>query len=158
MVRRLAAVLVVLTTLGGLAIGLGVVDLDGRDRATVVLYGADGPRGTVDVRIADSHLERYEGLSGTDPLGDGEGMLFVHPEEGEYAYVMRGMGYPLDIVFADANGTITRIHHAPLPPPGTPDRDLTRYPGRGKYVLEVPYGYTNRTGVRAGDRLVVVGR
>jgi hypothetical protein len=156
--RRLVAVLVVVATLGGLAVGLGVVDLDGSDRATVVLYGDDGPRAAVDVRIADSYVERYRGLSGSDPLADGEGMLFVHPEEGEYAYVMRGMGYPLDIVFVGANGTVTRVHHAPLPPPETPNRDLTRYPGRGKYVLEVPYGYTNRTGIRAGDRMVVVGR
>jgi uncharacterized membrane protein (UPF0127 family) len=156
--RRLVAVLVVVATLGGLAVGLGIVDLDGSDRATVVLYGADGPRAAVDVRVADSYLERYRGLSGSDPLADGEGMLFVHSEEGEYAYVMRGMSYPLDIVFLDANGTVTRVHHAPLPPPETPNRDLRRYSGRGKYVLEVPYGYTNRTGIRAGDRMAVVGR
>lgn len=105
----------------------------------------------VDVRVADSYEKRYTGLSDTESLGADEGMLFVHDEEGEHAYVMREMAFPLDIVFVDANGTITRIHHAELPSESASEDDLTRYRGTGKYVLEVPYGYTNETGVDVGD-------
>ncbi len=70
--------------------------------------------------------------------------MFVHDSSGTYAYVMRDMDFPLDIVFVAENGTITRIHHAELAPEGTSESDLTRYRGTGKYVLELPYGYTNR--------------
>jgi hypothetical protein len=77
-------------------------------------------------------------------------MLFVHGSEGTRAYVMREMSFPLDIVFVDANGTITRIHHAAV----DDDREFT---GRGKYVLEVNRGWANRTGVDVGDRIVVPG-
>ncbi|QIO21727.1 DUF192 domain-containing protein [Haloarcula sp. JP-L23] len=108
---------------------------------------------TVEVRIADTFEQRYVGLSKTDAMGPNEGMLFVHEEEGEYAYVMRNMSFPLDIIFVDANGTITTIHHAPLPPEGTSESELQRYEGRGKYVLEVNRGWANRTGVTVGDRV-----
>ncbi|ERH12652.1 MAG: hypothetical protein J07HB67_01676 [halophilic archaeon J07HB67] len=84
-------------------------------------------------------------------------MLFVHDRPGTHAYVMRDMAFPLDIVFVASNGTVTRIHHAELPPAGTRDSDLTRYRGTGKYVLEVPYGYTNETGISVGDTVDIDG-
>nr|WP_313695988.1 DUF192 domain-containing protein [Halobaculum sp. XH14] len=128
------------------------------DRTTVTAVDANGTElDTIDVRVADTYWKRYTGLSDADRLPDGEGMLFVHPGGGEHAYVMRGMAFPLDIVFVAADGTVTRVHHAELPPAGTSGGDLTRYRGTGTYVLEVPYGYTNETGIDAGDRIVIGG-
>ncbi|KAA9399731.1 DUF192 domain-containing protein [Haloarcula sp. CBA1130] len=111
------------------------------------------PLGTVEVRVAQTFEQRYVGLSETASLGPNEGMLFIHDEAGKHTYVMRNMSFPLDIIFIDANGTITTIHHAPLPPEGTSESGLTGYEGRGKYVLEVNRGWTNRTGVEVGDRV-----
>jgi uncharacterized membrane protein (UPF0127 family) len=183
--RLVGALLAGLLVVTAGAVGLGVVDFDdpaddqptvtirdetgtaadgngqstptGGDanQSTVTIRDDDAELATVRVRVADSAIERYQGLSGTDPLDDGEGMLFVHGSEDSYSYVMRDMNYPLDIVFVSAEGEITTIHHAELPPEGTPNRNLTRYAGRGKYVLEVPYGYTDRVGVEVGDRVVV---
>nr|WP_235063426.1 DUF192 domain-containing protein [Candidatus Halobonum tyrrellensis] len=141
------------------AVGSAVPGLGGGgdyDRTTVAVRDENGSSlATVEVRIADTRAKRYTGLSDTESLADGEGMLFVHPNGGRHAYVMRRMEFPLDIVFASANGTVTRIHHAELPPEGADS--LRRYPGEGRYVLEVPYGYANRTGIDVGDRLVVGG-
>lgn len=121
---------------------------------TVTIEDEDGTHlATVDVRIADTVEKRRLGLSNTSSLPDGEGMLFVHDEPGEYVYVMRRMDFPLDIVFIDADGTITTIHHAPVPEE-IPGGD-GRFPGQGKYVLEVPRGYTNATGVDLGDRVTI---
>jgi uncharacterized membrane protein (UPF0127 family) len=108
----------------------------------------------VTARIADTGTKRCVGLSNTESLDDGEGMLFVHDESGEYGYVMRDMAFPLDIVFVAANGTVTEIHHAAVEPNAS-GSDLTRYRGRGRYVLEVPRGYTNATGLDVGDRVLV---
>jgi len=105
--------------------------------------------GTVDVRIAANYSQRYTGLSDTESLGPNEGMLFVHDSEDEHAYVMRDMGFDLDIIFIAENRTITTIHHASRPPEG--ESYSERYPGQGKYVLEVNRGWTNRTGVGIGD-------
>jgi len=125
------------------------------DTATVVLLDANGTElATVDAWVADTFPKRYTGLSDTTALEAGQGMLFVHDREGNHAYVMRDMEFPLDMVFIDADGTITTIHHAPL----ESDGDLTRYAGRAKYVLEVPMGYTNETDVDVGDRVRIEGR
>ncbi|ELZ94775.1 hypothetical protein C440_06862 [Haloferax mucosum ATCC BAA-1512] len=123
---------------------LTVVDAETGDTLTVV-----------DARVADTYPKRYVGLSESEPLDADEGMWFVHDTPGTYAYVMRGMNFSIDIVFVAENGTVTGIHHAEPAPERTSDSDLTRYRGTGKYVLEVPYGYTNETGIDVGDRVVV---
>jgi uncharacterized membrane protein (UPF0127 family) len=133
----------------------GVFPTGAYERTTVTVVDDEGGEtlATVHVRVADTFQKRYTGLSDTGSLGPHEGMLFVHEEEGRHAYVMRKMDFPIDIVFVDANGTITAIHHAELPPEGTAGDELTRYRGTGKYVLELPYGYTNRTCIDVGDRI-----
>ena len=123
-------------------------------RPTVTAVDANGTElGSVRVSLADESSERYTGLSNATSLGPNEGMLFLYEEEGRHTYVMRRMDFPLDIVFVDANGTVTTIHHAPVPPRGTEEGELTEYPGTGQYVLEVNRGWTNRTGLDVGDRI-----
>ena len=119
-----------------------------------VVVADDGGRtlGNVSVRVADDPQERYTGLSETESLGPNEGMLFVYPQEGTHTYVMRSMSFPIDIVFVDANGTITAIHHAPVE---EDNQNLTGYTGRGKWVLEVPYNWTVDHGVEVGDEMSV---
>jgi len=128
---------------------------DGYERVTVTTHDANGTElATVEVRVADTRAKRYVGLSNTSELAAGEGMLFVHPREGRHSYVMRGMSFPLDIVFVAANGTVTRVHHAPVPD-GQSGRT---YSGRARWVLEVPRGWTNDTGLDPGDRVDVPER
>jgi len=123
------------------------------DQSTVTLADENGTElATVDVRVADTERERYVGLSKTDSLAAGDGMLFVFPESDRHEFVMRDMDFPLDIVFVAPNGTITTIRHAPVPGDASGDGS---YPGTGQYVLEVPRGYTNATGIEVGDRVVV---
>ena len=103
---------------------------------------------TVDVRIADNGSLRYTGLSNTTSLGENEGMLFIHNSEGRQGYVMRNMAFPIDIVFINADGEVTTIHHAAV------DDDQT-FRGTAKYVLEVPYEYTTDNGIEEGDRIEI---
>ncbi len=151
--RRLALVvslLVVGFALVAVAATPGVL-IAGYDATTV--EAVDGETGaslaTVDARIADTTLKRYVGLSSTDELADDEGMLFVHDEPDEYAYVMRNMAFPIDILFVAPDGTVTEIHEAE-----PESRPLTEYRGTGQYVLEVPLGWSDRNGIELGDRLV----
>ena len=104
---------------------------------------------TVEARIADGPVKQYVGLSGTDALPADRGMLFVHDDSAERAYVMRDMAFGLDILFVSADGTITSIHSAE-----PEERPFTRYRGTGRYVLEVPCGWSDRHGIEASDRLV----
>ena len=129
-------------------IGTDTEASDEYERTTVAASDRNGTRlATVGVRVADTSDRRYTGLSDTDSLAPDEGMWFVHPEEGRQAYVMRGMSFPLDIIFVDANGTVTRVVHADVEGTDAP------YEARAKYVLEVNRGWANRTGLEAGDRV-----
>jgi len=108
--------------------------------------------GRLTAAIADTRQLRITGLSDTAFLPENWGMLFVYGAVGDHTYVMREMDFGLDIVYVDGDGTITRIHHAPAPGPGE-DGESQRYPGRGQYVLEVNYGWTEERGVTEGDVL-----
>ncbi len=114
---------------------------------------AGGALGTVRAAIAETPDQRYLGLSDAASLPEDAGMLFVYDAPREsLTFVMREMAFGIDIVYADAGGTITRIHNAAAPGPAE-DGNQQRYPGSGQYVLEVPYEWTDRHGVDAGDAL-----
>lgn len=110
------------------------------------------PLGSVTAAIADTRSLRYTGLSDTDSLPEDRGMLFVYESVADRVFVMREMEFGIDVVYADDDGVITGIHHAPAPEPDE-DGESQRYPGRGQYVLEVVYRWTADRGVDVGDVL-----
>lgn len=154
--RRLAGVAAGLALVALVAVAVAAANpallIAGYETTTV--EAVDGDTGeslaTVEVRVADGIVKQYVGLSATEELGEGEGMLFVHEDAEERAYVMRDMAIALDIVFVAPDGTITEIHEAE-----PESRPFTRYRGTGQYVLEVPRGWSERHGVEPGDRIRV---
>ena len=121
------------------------------DTTNVVIQSPTGDkRGEVTAAIADTTELRYLGLSDTETLPENRGMLFVFGAEQELSFVMRGMSFGIDIIYLDADHTITEIHHASEPGPNEDGSDQS-YPGRGQYVLEVNYNWTRDRGVTPGD-------
>ncbi len=118
----------------------------GYERTTITIEDGDtgAQLSAVTVRIADTTYKQYVGLSETESLAADEGMLFVHDEPDEYAYVMREMAFPIEIVFISSDSEITTIHRA------HPDDD-GQFEGRGQFVLEVPVGFTDDNGISEGD-------
>lgn len=124
------------------------------DAATVTITDENESGDTlavVDSEVADTPTEQYTGLSDHESLGEDEGMLFVFKHESTRSFVMRGMSFPIDMIFIGADGTITTVHEAPV----ENDSDLTNYRGEAKWVLEVNYGYTAEHGIEAGDRVEI---
>lgn len=157
-VRRaaVAGVAVVVVTLAVTAVAAVTPvlfgDVTGSDRATVTLVDdrTGETLGVVRARVADSPGERYTGLSETESLANGSGMLFVYEEEARRTFVMREMAFPIDMVFVASNGTITEIHHARVE---DDQSNLTNYRARAQWVLEVPYDWTVRRNVTVGDEV-----
>ncbi|AEH36427.1 DUF192 domain-containing protein [Halopiger xanaduensis] len=119
-----------------------------------VLDDRSEPKAVIDVEVADTRQEQYTGLSDHDSLEPGAGMLFVHSSEDDRTYVMREMDFPIDIVFIGADREITGIEHARAPEPSE-DGESLQYTGRAKWVLEVPRGYANETGMAVGDEVEI---
>lgn len=132
--------------------GLFLPEPDEYDRTTVAVETDNGePLATAEVRIADTMYKQYIGLSRTDALAEDEGMLFVHGEEADRRYAMRGMEVSIDIVFIDADGRITTIYSADAPDTFADRVFYDTYPGRGKWVLEMPRGWAAEHGIEEGD-------
>ncbi|PSP38033.1 DUF192 domain-containing protein [Halobacteriales archaeon QH_7_65_31] len=125
---------------------------DGYTRTSVTITDGEtnATLGSVRAAVAETGQQKYTGLSKTESLPENRGMLFPYDGAADRTYVMRGMDFGIDIVYIDANGTITEIHHAPEPPEGE-DGEQYRYPGYGQYVLELNYEWTTRHDVQVGD-------
>jgi uncharacterized membrane protein (UPF0127 family) len=126
-------------------------------RPTVSEYGLPteilsiGKDNTLTVEIADSDASRAKGLMMRTFLPQGQGMLFIWPEEAPRTMWMKDTFIPLDIIFMDGQGTIVGIATQAVPhdlsPLGT-DRPA-------RYVLEVPAGDADRLGLAVGQSIVL---
>jgi uncharacterized protein len=103
------------------------------------------------VRIAAEPAERRQGLMGVEHLPDDAGMLFAFPDDRDGGFWMKDTLVPLDIAFAEADGTIVAIEHMV---PCDEDPCPTYEPGATyRVALEVPGGWFEERGVEVGDRL-----
>ncbi|APX98215.1 DUF192 domain-containing protein [Natronorubrum daqingense] len=137
-------------------------DLDSNDDETVhseyestdvLVTTSDGDElGEVTAAIADTPESQELGLSDTDTLPDDRGMLFVYDTIEDRTFAMPEMSFGIDIVFADDEGVITSIFHAPEPEPDEDGSEQT-YSGSGQYVLEVVYEWTAENDIEEGDVL-----
>lgn len=117
--------------------------------AVVLTVGA----GRFVIEIVDDSAGRAAGLSGREKLALGTGMWFVFPGIGQPSFWMRGMRFPIDIVWVDANMRVVAVtHEAPAPSPGATTEDLPLYsPGAPiMYVLEINAGRARELKIKRG--------
>jgi len=104
----------------------------------------------IPVSIADTDETRQEGLSGTPSLLAGTGKLFIFDSPGTYAFWMKDMQYPIDIVWIDESWKIVDISRA-LSPESYPTTFYTQQPI--KYVLEINAYEANGDNFAIGSQL-----
>ena len=111
----------------------------------------------VDVEVADDDAERARGLGNRDRLARDAGMYFVLPNEAP-SFWMKGMRFPLDMIWIKDGRVVDVTADVPHEPPGTPDSRLPTYsPARpADRVLEVNAGWAKRHGVTRGDKVVYI--
>ncbi len=103
---------------------------------------------TIRITVAATEAAREQGLSGRTELADDEGMLFVFPRDGNYAFWMKDMLFSIDIIWISPDGRV--VHIAPNVSPTTYPEDFVS-PTPARYVLEVPAGFADAHGVNVGD-------
>ncbi|MEZ5796584.1 MAG: DUF192 domain-containing protein [Paracoccaceae bacterium] len=108
-----------------------------------------GGRQSFAVEVADDADERATGLMFREQMDPASGMLFVYEQPQRVAFWMKNTLIPLDMVFADATGRVTRVHSMARP------QDETPIPGGNevKFVLEINGGLAARLGIEPGAEL-----
>ena len=102
------------------------------------------------VEIADDPAERSQGLMNRESLPASAGMLFIYEAPQPATFWMKDTLIPLDMIFVDASGTVTRVHENAVP------LDLTGIDGGRDIaaVLEINGGLSAMLGIRPGDKVV----
>jgi uncharacterized protein len=127
--------------------GCGSARSDGLPTVAVRVSGA-----TVQAEVAADAKARERGLSGRRGLAEDRGMLFVYPDHGARTYWMKGMRFPIDIIWID-RGQVQGVERSvPVPRGSLP---LYASDGPADHVLEVPAGWARRHGTKRGDRVSI---
>ena len=137
---------------GALALALAVLLPQGAAaacRPDVAELRGPGGSARFTVEVADTPAARARGLMFRESLPSGAGMLFVFERPGRVAFWMRNTLIPLDMIFADPAGRVTRVHARAVPRDETPIDG-----GEGvQFVLEINGGLAARLGIDEGSEL-----
>lgn len=103
-----------------------------------------------EVLVAESEVEREQGLSNVESMDDNEGMLFIMPDgQGQVIFNTAEMEFDIDLVFINQDDEVYNVvlgkAHSEENIISTPEG----MDGRTKYVLEV----NANSGIQIGDEL-----
>jgi uncharacterized membrane protein (UPF0127 family) len=105
------------------------------------------------VEFADTTLAQARGLMGKDSLGEGRGMLFRFSSPRSVGFWMKGMHFPIDIVWIQA-GKIVGFS-LDLPPDTKLMPTLYYPPVPVDAVLEISAGSAAKVGMEVGQVVTV---
>ena len=109
---------------------------------------------TFGVDVADTPARRSLGLGQRDELARDVGMWFDMGGTGSATFWMRGMRFPIDIVWISDDLVVTGVaERLSFPEPGTPDSALPLYSSGVpiRYVLEINAGLAEELGIGEGS-------
>ncbi len=101
------------------------------------------------VEVADEPAERAQGLMNRPSMPRSAGMLFLYERPQRATFWMRNTLIPLDMIFMDETGTVTRVHENAVP------LDETTIDGGDGVlaVLEINGGLARAIGIAEGSEL-----
>ena len=107
----------------------------------------------IKAKVAAKDQSRAAGLAAVPQLSDKDGMLFTYPQPQVPEYWMKGVAYPIDIIWIRDDTVSEVTANVPGSAGGTPDDQLPRYRPTAPvtHVIEVSGGWTTRNGIQPGD-------
>lgn len=109
----------------------------------------EGGKESFVVEVADDAAERSKGLMHRTAMDPAGGMLFVYEFPNRVAFWMKNTLIPLDMIFADATGTVTKVHAMAVPLDETPIDGGQNV----QFVLEINGGLAGKLGIAPGAQL-----
>lgn len=103
----------------------------------------------IDIEIADSEEKAMQGLMFRKSMLEDRGMLFIFTKPEEHSFWMKNTLMSLDIIFIDSNKRIVNMYK------NTTIKSLKSLPSLGpiQYVVEVIAGFTDKYGIKEGDKI-----
>jgi len=103
----------------------------------------------LDIEIADNEAERMRGLMDRQNLPDNAGMLFIFQNDEPRSFWMKNTFISLDIIYINSNKEIVSIQKYTQP------KSTYSIPSEkpAMYVLEVNAGFTDKYGIKPGDKI-----
>ena|SRR3989338_1150224 len=111
----------------------------------------------INVEIADTATKRKQGLGGKESLASDSGMLFVFEKQDVYKFWMKGLNFPLDLIWIRGEKVVDITKKATPPIPEQKDETLPLYiPNQPvDKVLEVNSGFVDQNNIQIGDSIIV---
>jgi len=105
----------------------------------------------IQAEVAQSDMDRQEGLMFRQKMGEYEGMLFVFPQESIPSFWMKNMLFPLDVIWLDKDKKIVGIaKNQPLCSKECLGIDS---PMSVLYAIEVNAGFCERHNINVGQKV-----
>ena len=103
------------------------------------------------LEVADTEEKRLKGLSGRNEMASDKGMIFIFDDVASHGIVMRGMRFPLDIIWL-RNKKVVDIADNVYPDNGFESKIY--YPViQADVVIELNAGAAEKLNLKVGDRL-----
>lgn len=111
----------------------------------------------INLELADTTEKRTKGLGYRDFLASGSGMLFIHDKTQKYTYWMKGMRFPIDIIWVLDDEIVDIIPSVPPPVQGQTDDTLERFAPVTEVnkVLETNAGFVASNNIQKGDKIIL---
>lgn len=110
---------------------------------------ADAPSARFTIELADTPELQQKGLMFRETMPRSAGMLFVYPRPSRAVYWMKNTLIPLDMIFADATGTVTHVHENAIPHDESPIDGGDNVSA----VLEINGGLARKLGIKPGSQM-----
>lgn len=122
------------------------------------IVAADGTeKAELNIEIAKTKEVRAKGLGYRESLATNSGMLFIHEVPEKFTYWMKGMEFPIDIMWISGDTIADIIPNIPPPVEGQTDDTLERYSSTVivDKVLETNAGFVSQYDIQKGDKIIV---
>ncbi len=113
---------------------------------------------TIAIEVADTAALRSKGLGDRQSLESNKGMLFIFSETKKYQFWMKGLKFPLDIIWIKDDMVVDILKNIPAPAQGTADQELPIYEPITPInkVIEVNAGFVTAHGIKVGDQVTLI--
>ncbi len=110
---------------------------------------------SINVEVVDTPEPMRIGLAKYSSLPENNGMLFIYSSPRPVVFWMKGMVFPIDIIWI-ADGKIVGFAENAVPEPGVADNELKKYIPNDPVdmVLEVNAGFVQKHELKVGDSVI----